>query len=80
MKLSSQRETIENTSTSLISGKIQPLKHNTVMLPENNHSSRRVPSNSIDYTAYDEDDYKSMWADISQNTAGGGTTGQPTGG
>ena len=50
------------------------------MLPENNHSSRRVPSNSIDYTAYDEDDYKSMWADISQNTAGGGTTGQPTGG
>jgi hypothetical protein len=27
-------------------------------------------SSSVDYGLYDEDDYKSMWADISQNTIG----------
>lgn len=66
--MDSQQETIENTSNSLVSGKIKPLIKNENNHPELN-SSRRAPSNSIDY-AYDEDDYKSMWADISQNTTG----------
>lgn len=70
--LSSQRETIENTSNSLVSAKATKLVEESVTeengLPE--HSSRRAPSNSIDLMTYDEDDYKSMWADISQNTTG----------
>jgi hypothetical protein len=32
--------------------------------------SRRAPSNSLDLGLYDEDDYKSMWADISHSTTG----------
>lgn len=72
--LSSQRETIENTSNSLVSAKVANpvLANSKAGQPENLNSSRQAPSNSIDYGVYDEDDYRSMWADISQNTNGCG--------
>jgi hypothetical protein len=66
--LSSQRnETIENTSNSLVSDMKKPTYGNPAnmgLLPET-QSSRQAPSVSLGDYALDEDDYCSIWADIS---------------
>jgi hypothetical protein len=59
--VSSQRQTIENTSNSINSG----AKKASFLIPNPvTQSSRQAPSNSYG-DAYDEDEYRSMWADIS---------------